>query len=387
MVKAAVAVANKPAADPNKKEIVQTIRGPVVERLTKVIPQFATYSDAYETVLQNPELLHGCLLLFRQRREMFQDLLIDVAGNRVEVDDMPLRCGRTVDEIIGMVVRSGARHYADVRFGKSKPTVQVAHKAESESLIKRLSEIIGLKWGRDEQPKVNQPSDADRFYSAVKDNLENDWQVPLIPHYAELPIKLLVELGKGVTTLRTPEGIAALANVGRKSMDEARKILSNEMMREMLDTQPVAVQGIAFLGKEKYEYLHSAVYERMGENFWQMCVDVRRLEAMESKNPKELAEMASHLHIISAATIDFMCKYLKQWQISVFLAIGSETLGEEEFAQIFSVPGQIGLVKVFCEKCAAFRLSPDTEKEDFATQLPDVFRAYQRNRAGFEKGM
>ncbi|HSV28530.1 MAG TPA: hypothetical protein VLL76_03200, partial [Candidatus Omnitrophota bacterium] len=284
-----------------RKEIVKTIKGPAVERLTKVIPALAAFEDTYGTVMASPDLLYACLQLLRNKRELFQDLLVDEAGNPVTNDDIPLRCGRSVNQIVGMVVRSGAKAYAEKRFGAS-PTVKQVVRPETKSFIDRIAALVGKKW-ETERPK-EPASAAKQFYAAIKDNLDYDWQVPLIPQFAELPIKLIKDLGRGVTTLHNPEGLAALADIGRHNMEQARRILSDEMMREMLDTQPLAAKGIAFLGKDRYDFLHGAVYEKMGEHFWEMCVDVERLEAMETQNAKDLEQMAAHLHIISGLTIE-----------------------------------------------------------------------------------
>jgi hypothetical protein len=371
-----------------RKEIIRTIKGPVVERLTKLIPAFAAYEDAYATVMATPELLYGCLQLIRKQREVFQDLMVDESGNSVTVDDMPLKCGRSLDQIIGMVVRSGAKAYAEKRYAsdESAATQRQNLKPESRSLIEKLAALVGKKWGEMEAPKPSATA-ADRFYAAIKDNLDYDWQVPLIPHYAELPVKLVADLGKGLTTLHTPEGIAALADVGRHSMDQARRILSDTMMREMLDTQPLAAKGVAFLGKDRYEFLHGAVYEKMGERFWEMCVDCDRLEAMEEQNAKDLEQMAGHLDVLSAESIHRLVQHLQFNQIPVFLDVAREKLGEAEFVKVFGVPGSKKLIKVFCEKIQATKLDPNEPIEDLKKKLPDVFGAYLRSPKDFEKGL
>ena len=62
----------------NRKEIIRTIKGPVMERLVKTIPAFAAYEDAYGTIMASPDLLYACMQLFRNKRELFQDLLIEI---------------------------------------------------------------------------------------------------------------------------------------------------------------------------------------------------------------------------------------------------------------------------------------------------------------------
>jgi hypothetical protein len=371
----------------NRKEIIRTIKGPVVERLLKLVPALAVYPDVYATMMTSPELLHGCMQVFRKQREHFQDMLLDAAGAPVEGDDTPLKCERTVNQIIGMVVRSGAKGYAEKRFGTATGgTAKTALKPETKSLIEKLAALVTGKWSDAEVPKTT-VSQADQFYGAIKDNLDYDWQVPLIPHFAELPVKLLRELGKGVTTLHTPEGIAALADVGRHNMEQAKRILTDDMMREMLDTQPLAAKGIAFLGKDRYDFLHGAVYERMGEKFWDMCVDCDRLEAMETQNAKDLEQMASHLHVISGDSISFMVRFLLFAQIPIFLEVANDKLGEEKFIEVFGVPGNKKLIKIFCEKVAATKLDPGDPEGDLRRRLPDVFGAYLRAPKDFERGL
>ncbi len=369
----------------NRKEIIRTIKGPVMERLVKTIPAFAAYEDAYGTIMASPDLLYACMQLFRNKRELFQDLLIDAAGNPVTDDDTPLRCERSVNQIIGMVVRSGAKAYAEKRFGASAKVKQVV-RPETMNFIERIAALVGKKWEseRPKQPK----SAAEEFYAAIKDNLDFDWQVPLIPQFAELPVKLIRDLGKGVTTLHNPEGLEALADIGRHNMEQARRILSDDMMREMLDTQPLAAKGVAFLGKDRYEFLHGAVYEKMGENFWQMCVDCDRLEAMETQNAKDLEQMADHLHLISGYCIEEVVRNMQVPQIPVFLEVARDTLGEEEFTKVFGAPGNRKLTKMFAEKVAKTPLDPSKDQlEELRERLPPVFTAYLRDPAGFAKGL
>ena len=369
-----------------RKEIIRTIKGPVMARLLELVPAFTAYDDPYVTIMSTPDLLAACLQLVRTRRDKFQEFLTDAGGNAVGTDDVPLRCGRTLDQIVGMVVRSGTKAYADKRWGGTATAKPVAASPAQKSLLDKLKDLVGGKWSEAEQPKPS-PTQGDRFYAAIKDHLDFDWQVPLIPYFAELPVKLINELGRGVTALRSPEGIAALADIGRHSMDQARKIMSDAMLREMLDTQPLAAKGVAFLGKDRYEFLHGAVYEKMGENFWEMCVDCDRLEAMEVQNAKDLEQMADWLHLISGDCINQIISYLQFHQIPIFLGTAQEKLGEQVFAEVFGPPGNKKLIKMFCEKVSKTPLDPADPLEDLKRRLPDVFNAYLRSPSDFEKGL
>lgn len=378
----------RPGASSAKAEILKQLKGPISQRFRELIPQLAAVDDIYKTVMENPELLHACLQLFRKQRGRFAEFLVDSDGRSVTTDDRPLRCGRSVDEIVGMIVRSGARAYALKRFGEPKADRPHVVHPETQGLLQKLAALVTGKWGGEAPPmpgKKAPPSHAKAFYEAIKDNLGYDWQVTLIPHYAELPVKLVRELGGGLTTLRTAEGIAALANIGRHNMDQARRILSNDMMREMLDHEPLAAQGVAFLGKAKYDFLHQAVYGRMGVNFWQMCRDVDRLAAMEDKNAKDLEQLAAHLHVVGADTINAMTDKLQVYQLGPFLDIARDTLGAERFTAIFGAPGDKTLIRMFVDKAAAFRLDTADPAADFAGRLPDVFKAYLLNPTGYAR--
>ncbi len=376
------------SALPATADIRQQLQGPIAQRLQQLIPQLAAVDDVYMTVMESPELLHACLQLFRKQRSRFADFLVDGDGHGVAADDRPLRCGRSVDEIIGMIVRSGARAYALKRFGEPKPDKAHVVHPQTQGLLRKLTALVIGKWAGEAPPPPGNkapPSHAKAFYAAIKENLDYDWQVPLIPHYAELPVKLIGELGRGLTTLRTAEGIAALANIGRHSLDQARRILSDDMMREMLDHEPLAAQGVAFLGKAKYDFLHQAVYGRMGKNFWQMCRDVDRLEAMEDKNAKDLEQLASHLHIVGGHTINAMTDKLQVYQLSVFLDVARDILGAERFVTIFGAPGDKALIRVFVDKAAAFRLDSEDPAADFSGRCPDIFNAYLLNPTGYAR--
>lgn len=376
-----------PASYAQKRQILDLLKGPVARRMQELIPTLAPLDNPFRTVLESPELLYGCLRLFRKQRGRFADFLVDTQGRVVDDDTTPLACGRSVEEIVGMLVRSGARQYALKRFALPKPKPNIVQ-PQTRTLLERLIALVTGNWHREELPKpAPNRSYAEEFYEAIREHLDHDWQVPLIPHYAELPAKLIRELGEGLATLRNPEAIAALANIGRRNMDKAKLILSDNMMREMLDTQPLAAQGVAFLGQAKYEFLHNAVYDRMGVRFWEMCMDTDRLEAMEEKNPRDLAEMAPYLHIISAETINRMTEKMQLFQLSIFLDTAHRILGADEFATIFGIPGRPGLIKRFTDRAAAFKLEPGNQADDFAERLPDIFRAYLLSPASYERGL
>ena len=63
-----------------KKEVIRAVRGPVAERLRELVPHLAQAPNVYTMVIETPELLEGCIRVFRKQRTRFQDLLVDAAG-------------------------------------------------------------------------------------------------------------------------------------------------------------------------------------------------------------------------------------------------------------------------------------------------------------------
>ena len=375
---------DKDAAD--RREIIRVVRGPVLQRVLQLIPAFGAYPNPYQFIISNPEILHGCVQLIRKQREEFQDLMVDGNGQPVTDDMTPLRCHRNLDQIVAMVARSGCKAYAEVRWAP-EPVVDAVQiqKPEAKTLLDKLRQLVTGKWTDAEAPKQSE-SQAELFYKAISDYIHYDWQIPLIPYFAELPVKLLTELASGCTQLRNPEAIMQLADIGRQNMDQARKILSSASLREMLDVQPLAAKGIAFLGKTNYDFLHGAVYDQMGEKFWEMCIDTDRLEAIETRNPKDIENMAPYLHLIGADTINTMLEVVSYSHVPVFLEVALEQLGEATFTEIFGPHGDKKLIKVFCQKTAAYKLDQNEPLVDLAKRLPDVFVAYKRAPADFARG-
>ena len=359
----------------NRRAIVTAIRGPAMDRVVKLIPALGAYPKPYQAVIGNPDLLHACIQLFRKEREAFQDLLVGLDGKPVLEDDVPLLCNRTVDQIIAMVVRSGCKAYAEQRWAPEPEAASpqpVAAKAEAKGLLDRLRELVKGKWTEAEQPKPA-ASQAEKFYQAISDHLNYDWQVPLIPYFADagrLPAEDALALDQRNAPGDAPITIAVL-----------------QLPREMLDTQPLAAKGVAFLGKDTYDFLQGAIYDKMGENFWEMCVDCTRLEAIEELNVKDLEQMASHLHILGPDTINSIVKFMQFNLIPVFLNVASERLGPEKFAEIFGIPGNKKLIKMFSEKTAAYKLDVEDPVADLTNRLPDLFTAYLRSPVDFEKGL
>ena len=160
------------------------LRGPVLDVLGPFIPELNALprKTAYDLVMDDLGLLGRCFAIFRQERPRFRTILVDERHRPVQDDFAPLSCGRSLAEVIAMVVRTAAKRYfrRTLSPAPSRPV---------------------------EPPRRNR---ADELYEAIRAYLLHEWQVPLVPNYAELDPSLVRRLGRRLLEAREPEALARL---------------------------------------------------------------------------------------------------------------------------------------------------------------------------------
>lgn len=136
------------------------LKGPVLKTLRAIEPALAVLPEGshYERTMGSIFLLDRCFQAFRAGREHFAHILVDPAGRKVADDSTPLSCGRTVAQVVAMVVRTAAKRY--------------------------FREHLDV--GREADPRRAAPTRAEALYHSIKTHLLFDWQVPLVPDYARL---------------------------------------------------------------------------------------------------------------------------------------------------------------------------------------------------------
>jgi hypothetical protein len=189
-------------------QINATLQGPVTEILMVNIPAFAnrTRDQVYELVMNSPEIGDACFKLFRSKPELFAEVLKGPDGTPVANDGGLLSCGRTVAQVIALIVKNMTRRYFRNKLDGGSP----AAKRTPPSWTERLLELAGLPATRRPQPRSTTQSAGDRLYRAIRDYLVYEWQVRLIPKYSTLTVSFVTANGPQLLTLREPEEIDAL---------------------------------------------------------------------------------------------------------------------------------------------------------------------------------
>ncbi|EME69166.1 hypothetical protein H261_14845 [Paramagnetospirillum caucaseum] len=198
------------AARQSRQTINRTLAGPVMAKLVDMVPDLAWVPRGreLETALRDCDLLHRCFIAFRTHRASFRPLLVDGRGRPVDNDNTPLTCGRTVNQIISMIVRSAAKRHFRARLDCGFPP------GRAERL--RRPEDVG--WGgmlawmsdrTDERRNRKGQSPGDLLYGAIRRYLLHDWQVPIIPQYARMTPPEVRALGSRILDFRDAAELAA----------------------------------------------------------------------------------------------------------------------------------------------------------------------------------
>jgi hypothetical protein len=200
-----IAIDRLPALD----RLNDVLRGPVVDIFLTHVPAFQGFNrkQAYELVMNNPQLADECFKLFRKRPELFEHVLAGPDGTVVTDEERPLSCGHTLRDVTAMVVRAVARRHFLSRFAPGSPPEPAPEQAPAwfrRSLLRLF---------RKPPPAAKAKRKAtrgDSLYRAMRHHLLYDWQLPLIPHYTPLPVSLVRRLGARILDYRSPMELRVL---------------------------------------------------------------------------------------------------------------------------------------------------------------------------------
>lgn len=283
------------------RQITDTLKGPVAAIYRTLVPALSELSGQqfYDTVIASSDLLHGCLLIFRKRRDAFADILVDSKGRVVNDDFVHLRCGRSVHDIIAMIVRTHAKQHFRASLG-----------------------------GDPNDPK----SQSGRLYQAMNEYLIHEWQIPLVLHYAPLPVVKVRELGPRLLDFRTPEEIQALHG--------------NTQAAPVPDAPPVQARPTATPRIEP-ALLEESSRER--DFWWETLNDPQVRSAMGNMSDKDMRELtAAFCHLGDETRSQLLAPLgLSLYQAAVLLGTCHTVLGRAAFTQIFGKPGNGRAVTAF----------------------------------------
>lgn len=390
-----------------RETIRQTLAGPVMEKLAKIVPDLAWVPRGreLETALRDVDLLHRCFVAFRTHRATFRPLLLDARNRPVENDNSPLACGRTVNQVIAMIVRSAAKRHFRARLDGFPP-----------GRGQRLRKPQGLGWSgmlawMNDKVEGNRAAKAkspgDQLYDSIRRYLLHDWQVPIIPQYARLTPPEVKALGSRLLDFRDAADLAAwldgsdddrqvpaewsVESVYETTFPAAPEPVAEPQLEEPLqDMSPVApVDGMAALpgaalaggGRSRLSQVLSddGSLIRM-QTVVPLLTTPDLKAALGYPGREELRRAARSLACTGANTvrrfaIDFG---LSPEQMTALLAKSALLLPPEIYERLFGRKGEIVLILALINRARAAGLDEAASPAAFAAFMDDLFGRFAR---------
>jgi hypothetical protein len=326
------------------REITQTLRGPVAAVFRKLVPAFQDIKaeDFYDQVIANAELLHGCLLIFRKRRDAFGALLVDADGRTVNDDFVRLRCGRTVHDITAMIVRTHAKQHFRKTLG-----------------------------GDPNDPT----SKSGKLYSAMNEYLIHEWQVPLTTAYAKLSAETISTLGPALMDLKTVAAVEAVATAVAGAVATAPSagtvpVTQVTSQAAANDSQP----------KKAAEPVMVAIDQREADFWWETLNDPNVRSALGRMTETEMRELTAAFCAVGDTTRSELLKPLgfSLYQAAVVFTTLYRAQGRAAFGQMFGKPGNPAAVKDFTKRLQVKNIGSRTDMKTLVTATEGALQGAAR---------
>jgi len=303
--------------------INEALKGPAAAIFRGLVPGFTSIrrDDFYDTVMDSTELLTGCLQIFQLQRGHFSSLLVDERGRPVNDDRVRLRCGRSVQDIVAMIVRTHAK--------------------------RRFRSALG---GDPNDPATR----SGRLYLAIRDYLLHDWQVPLVPHYAPLPVETVLRLGPGLLDLRDAEALQALLpSAPRPAPAPSAVVAAPAPVPAPPPAPAVAAPAPPPLVRLSPAGAGPARPTSPQEEFWwDSLTDPSVAQVLGKHSPNELRELVAALAGVNDSVRSelFAGLSLSTFQAAVCLSTAFRVLGRNSFANLFGLPGKPAAIATIAKR-------------------------------------
>jgi hypothetical protein len=193
-------------------QINAALKGSVIDSLRHFIPSLSAYSneEAFNVILSSPEMTQRSFRAFRDHPDAFADVLRTADDQPVTKDSDILSCGRTLAQVVALVVQAVAKRYfrAKLSLRRAVPVTR-----REPSLGEKVSRY--LFGGPSESAVRRAQSHGDRLFQAMRDHLLFEWQLRLIPHYVGLPVPLVQALGARLLEFKEIEDIQWMVRTGQ----------------------------------------------------------------------------------------------------------------------------------------------------------------------------
>ena len=328
--------------------VADTLKGPVAEVFRRLIPAFAAFSGEqfYSIAMSNGTILHGCLLIFRHRRNAFAHLLVDARGRPVRDDFVRLSCGKTLHDVITLIVRTHAKRQFRASLGGDPDDCT---------------------------------SEAGQLYQAIKEYLIHEWQVPLVPHYSALPVEAVMDLGPELLEIREPVKLDAIATAAApppappSPTRKVEPVAAVPVAAVPVAAVPVAAVPVAAVQVPQPHAPARAVVSdkdaapsdlsEQEEFWWDVLRDIQLSAVLGRLDEWEKREFVTALASCNETTHTeiFGALMLSMPQAAACMIAAYRSLGEKSFKMVFGPPGRPKMVTMVAERMRTRNLGSRTE--------------------------
>lgn len=349
-------------ANTAKRRVNDTLQGPVISILSQFVPELARIpaNRVFEQALDDLGLLKRCFSAFDAQRSSFRFILVNDQLQPVEDASQPLKCGRSLDQVCAMIVRTAAkRHFR----GRHAPKAQ--------------RPILARDGGK---PLSKNPprSRADELYDAIKDHLLHPWQVEFVPTYADMSPSLARALGAKILEIR--------------DLGEMRKIVDDPAeaakLFDMPEDQAGSVRGpvspgpkAASAGKRDDRARLSDILAASGTHLRAEAFTATLLKPdvrAQIKDAEQTIKMGERLRKVGATPAKILVAELglRVDQLTVFLLAAHEIVGDDVFLRIFGQPGNAEMVMRITQKARLVKLTQDSPLADCKSFARELFARF-----------
>jgi hypothetical protein len=347
-----------------------TLQGPVVDILGQFLPELKALprEQAYDRTLDDLDLLSRCFQIFRKERPRFRYVLVDERRRPVSEDNVPLSCGRTLAEVIAMVVRTAAKRYFRRKLSPS------AIRAEAEAEEARI------------QAAARSP--ADELYDAIKAYLLHEWQVPLVPAYSEMDPALVRKVGAKILDCREADTLARLIadpDAPVQTMTEGTPATTPSTFAAPF------VSPFAPVAKAPLTPVAPVVHPRTASLEDVLTPDMQRLRAEAFTetlldpevravlpNADQIVRIGDLLRGVGGQPATALVEGLglRKDQLAVMLMVAQDCIGSTVFGRLFGPRADPELVTRIVERARLRGIGPTTEVIECAIFMRGVFARF-----------
>lgn len=354
------------------RQVNQTLRGPVIEILAQLVPELKTLPGerAYQRTLDDIGLLERCFQAFRGNRERFSPVLLDRDRKPADGDSTILTCGRTLDDVVAMVVRTAAKRYFRRRHDPQAALVPVTSRLRRDVKAKGFAHRMASLFKAERPQPAHPPAakahqHADALYQAIREYLRHDWQVPMVPTYAEMNPALIRSLGAKILDVRELDHLKRIA----ADPEEAAKLfdLPKEEAAPAVEPPPkdnrarlssILTPDGTRLNADTFEGLLLRPHIR--KHLPAPTQTLRNLEILRSVGAVPVKLLVAELGL----TTD---------QLTVVLLVAQEALGPENFTRMFGRPGDAATVMRLTQRVRQAGIGQSSSLEECAEAIRRLF--------------